>query len=188
MLTFTDASGSLVLQMFSAAHWGQVTPFALTKGEEFRDQLAPLPARYGSPEYEAQARELIGLSANLTDRQKMIAEFWTEAPAAQMACKKIQDKNRCPAHRAGRARPVQSFSAIWKGTRLARGCPNRHLASSHRFGALLRRLPRTTNREWRRTTSKSRLLHARNGILFAAVCRLGWFLHPTGLPGNFLWD
>src|SRR5579883_1962925 len=72
--------------MFSAAHWGQVTPFALTKGEEFRDQLAPLPARYGSPEYEAQARELIGLSANLTDRQKMIAEFWTEAPAAQMAC------------------------------------------------------------------------------------------------------
>lgn len=76
-LTYTGPSGSLILQMFSAAHWGQVTPFALSKGDELRDGLAPPPARYGSPEYEAQARELIDLSANLTDRQKMIAEFWT---------------------------------------------------------------------------------------------------------------
>jgi hypothetical protein len=100
-LTFTDASGSLVLQMFSAAHWGQVTPFALTKGEEFRDQLAPLPARYGSPEYEAQARELIGLSANLTDRQKMIAEFWTETSGSADGLQENPGQKQMPGAQSG---------------------------------------------------------------------------------------
>jgi hypothetical protein len=78
-LTYMDASGSLVLQMFVAAQWCYVTPFAMSKGEEFRSATEPGPARYGSPEYERQAEELIGLSANLTDRQKMIAEYWSDA-------------------------------------------------------------------------------------------------------------
>lgn len=75
--TYTDSSGNLVVQMFSTAHWGQVIPFALTKGDELRSALAPLPAKFGSPEYVKQAEELVSLSANLTDRDKTITEFWT---------------------------------------------------------------------------------------------------------------
>lgn len=77
-LMYGDANGSLVLQMFAGAQWGYVTPFAMTSGEEFRSALEPGPFKYGTPEYEAQARELIDLSASLTDRQKMSAEYWSE--------------------------------------------------------------------------------------------------------------
>src|SRR5216684_7607256 len=82
-LTYTDSTGSLVLQMFAAAQWCYVTPFALSKGEELRNVLAPAPAQFGTPEYEEQARELIDLSANLTDRQKVIAEYWSDGPDSE---------------------------------------------------------------------------------------------------------
>jgi hypothetical protein len=38
------------------------------------------PAKYGTSAYQSQAEELITLSANLTDEQKMIVEFWTTRP------------------------------------------------------------------------------------------------------------
>jgi hypothetical protein len=106
-LTYTDSTGSLVLQMFTSAHWCFVTPFAfapvpqasawhgsieekpvstdsfykvLENAEALRSAIDPLPAKFGTPEYERQAEELIRLSANLTDEQKMIAEFWTASP------------------------------------------------------------------------------------------------------------
>ncbi len=76
-LSYTDSNGSLVLQMFAGAHWCFITPFAMTKGDDFRLAGEPGPFKYGSPEYEQQAEDLIGISANLTDRQKMIAEYWS---------------------------------------------------------------------------------------------------------------
>jgi len=90
-LTYVDSRGNYAMQMFSAAHWCFVTPFALPVpkatvsqstqecpyADEFRSLLAPGPAKYGDPEYTAQAQELVDLSAHLTDRQKMIAEFWS---------------------------------------------------------------------------------------------------------------
>ena len=79
-LSYTDATGNLVLQMFSGAQRCFVTPFALAKGEELRAAVEPGPAKYGTPEYEKQAQEMIDLSANLTDRQKMIAEYWSDGP------------------------------------------------------------------------------------------------------------
>jgi hypothetical protein len=79
-LTYTDSAGSLVLQMFAGAQWCFVTPFAMTKGDDFRAAVEPGPFKYGSPEYQQQAEELISLSANLTDRQKMIAEYWSDGP------------------------------------------------------------------------------------------------------------
>ncbi|HXY00050.1 MAG TPA: vanadium-dependent haloperoxidase, partial [Candidatus Limnocylindrales bacterium] len=45
--------------------------------------LDPIPAKYGSTEYQQQAEELITLSANLTDRQKMIAEYWSDGPFSE---------------------------------------------------------------------------------------------------------
>lgn len=76
-LSYTDSSGNLVVQMFAGAQWCFITPFAMTKGDDFRAAVEPGPFKFGSPEYEQQAEELIDLSANLTDRQKMIAEYWS---------------------------------------------------------------------------------------------------------------
>jgi len=42
------------------------------------------PALYGSPQYRRQAQELINFSANLTDRQKMIAEYWANGPHTEV--------------------------------------------------------------------------------------------------------
>ncbi|MGB8475635.1 MAG: vanadium-dependent haloperoxidase [Candidatus Acidiferrum sp.] len=83
-LSYTDSNGNLVVQMFAAAQWCFITPFAMSKGDDFRSAGEPGPFKYGSPEYEQQAEELIGISANLTDRQKMIAEYWSgEANGAE---------------------------------------------------------------------------------------------------------
>jgi hypothetical protein len=40
-LTYTDSTGSLVLQMFAGAQWCYVKPFAMTKGDEFRSVVEP---------------------------------------------------------------------------------------------------------------------------------------------------
>ncbi|HWR15423.1 MAG TPA: vanadium-dependent haloperoxidase [Terriglobales bacterium] len=58
-----------------------MTPFALSAGDEFRKVAEGLPpAVYCAPEYVAQAQELVDLSANLTDQQKMIVEYWSDGP------------------------------------------------------------------------------------------------------------
>ena len=91
-LSYVDARGNFAMQMFPTAHWCFVTPFSLPVPdsnvqqspqecplpEELQRIIAPGPPKFGDPEYAAQAKELVDLSANLTDRQKMIAEFWVE--------------------------------------------------------------------------------------------------------------
>lgn len=90
-LSYVDSRGNFAMQMFTTAHWCFVTPFALPVPdsdthrspqecplpEELQRLLAPGPAKFGDPEYETQAREILDLNTNLTDRQKMIAEYWT---------------------------------------------------------------------------------------------------------------
>ena len=83
-LTYVNSTGDLMTQRFVGAQWSQVTPFALTSADEFRRLIFGLgPAKYGSPEYEQQAEELIDISAGLTDRQKMIAEYWNDGPSTE---------------------------------------------------------------------------------------------------------
>jgi hypothetical protein len=79
-LTYTDSTGTLVVQMFVGAQWCNVTPFAMTQGDEFRALVEPGPPKYGSHEYEKQAEELVEISASLTDREKMISEYWSDGP------------------------------------------------------------------------------------------------------------
>lgn len=79
-LTYTDSTGSLMLQMFAGAQWCYVTPFAMSKGDDFRSVVEPGPFKYGSVGYQEQAEELVAISAGLTDRQKMIAEYWSDGP------------------------------------------------------------------------------------------------------------
>jgi Domain of unknown function (DUF6851)/VCPO second helical-bundle domain len=80
-LTYVDGSGNLVTPGFVGPHWQHVRPFA-APASELRSPTGP--ARHGSPDFVAQARELIDLSANLTDEQKVIAEYWADGPRSEL--------------------------------------------------------------------------------------------------------
>lgn len=80
-LTYTNAGGAVVTPGFLGPFWGRVAPFALTSGDQFRPPSGP--ARFGSPEFVAQARALLDISAGLNDRQKTIAEYWADGPRSE---------------------------------------------------------------------------------------------------------
>jgi hypothetical protein len=62
-----------------------VTPFALSSADEFLPFIASSgPALYGSDTFVQQAQDLITLSANLTDEQKLIAEYWADGPRSEL--------------------------------------------------------------------------------------------------------
>jgi PAP2 superfamily len=83
-LQYTDATGTFVTQTYLGPYWGRVKPFALTSGDQFRSLVAQRgPLRSDNPGFGAQARALIDLSANLTDAQKMIAEYWADGPNSE---------------------------------------------------------------------------------------------------------
>src|SRR5258706_3825898 len=83
-LTYINSTGDLMTQRFVGAQWSNVTPFALASGDQFRWLVRLFgPATYGSKEYQQQAEELITISAGLTDRQKMIAEYWSDGPNSE---------------------------------------------------------------------------------------------------------
>jgi PAP2 superfamily len=83
-LVYVNATGDLVSQSFLVPQWCFVAPFALIKGGELRETLKPFtPATYGSAEYQRQAQELVDLSANLTDFQKTVAEYWLDGPSSE---------------------------------------------------------------------------------------------------------
>lgn len=84
--------GSYSDQTFLTPHWGAVTPYALTSGDQFRP---PAPPQLGSSApytdalgntmtndeaYRSQAQEVLQYSAGLTDTHKIIAEFWADGP------------------------------------------------------------------------------------------------------------
>lgn len=96
------------IQNFLTPHWGDVIPFSLESGHEFRPenpepfllvdgevnlQAATITLAEDdsvvnisqeiigtiiNPEFIAQAEEVVEISANLTDEQKLIAEFWED--------------------------------------------------------------------------------------------------------------
>jgi len=83
--TYTD-------QKFLTPHWGAVTAFALVAGSELRPPPPPQPgsaAPYtdalgvttsGDEAYRRQADEIVQLTAQLTERHKVIAEYWADGP------------------------------------------------------------------------------------------------------------
>lgn len=75
----------VITQTFIGAQWSLVTPFALSSADQFDPiALAVGPALFGSPAYLVQAQELLDISANLTDKQKMIAEYWANGPKSEL--------------------------------------------------------------------------------------------------------
>ncbi|MBA2368958.1 MAG: phosphoesterase [Candidatus Protochlamydia sp.] len=66
-------------QICLTPHWSLVTPFALKSGNEFqRGHLATYPSK----KYTQQAKEVLKLSANLTDQTKSIALYWADGPGS----------------------------------------------------------------------------------------------------------
>jgi hypothetical protein len=80
-LRVPTASGGFNIQKFATPHWGRVTPFALPSGSFLRPKR--VINTYPSAGYTKQAEELIEISANLTDTQKAIAEYWADGPASE---------------------------------------------------------------------------------------------------------
>jgi hypothetical protein len=72
-----------VTQQFIAPHWGNVIPFALKR----QDQFAPKEPNFyprDAAQYLKQAKQILDYSANLTDREKVIAEYWADGPSSEL--------------------------------------------------------------------------------------------------------
>lgn len=80
-LRVADGHGGFIVQQYVAPHWGLVVPFAMTSGAQFRP---PGPAQYPSGRYRAQALQILHYSARLTDREKVIAEYWADGPSSEL--------------------------------------------------------------------------------------------------------
>lgn len=80
------------VQGFLTPHWGNVRPFSMTDGAEFRPPGPPRPgslAQYTdgagqtmveNDAYNAQVDEVFHLTANLTEEQKCQTEYWADGP------------------------------------------------------------------------------------------------------------
>ncbi len=62
-------------------HWGNVKTFALANGAAVRPLQGP--AKFGEPKFTQQALDIIAISAGLTEREKVIAEYWADGPASE---------------------------------------------------------------------------------------------------------
>ena len=116
-LRYRDATGALVTQPFVGAQWQHVAPFALTNVAQLRSATGP--ARYGSQDYASQARDLLALSAGLTDEQKMIAEYWADGPRSELPpghwdlfAQFVARRDHHGAHKRGVAADVKLFFAL----------------------------------------------------------------------------
>ncbi|MCI0391771.1 MAG: phosphatase PAP2 family protein [Acidobacteria bacterium] len=73
------------VQSYLAPHWGRVIPFAMNSATPIQPEKAPAfyINEFLSFRYRQQAFELIYISANLGDREKMISEYWADGPATE---------------------------------------------------------------------------------------------------------
>ena len=83
-LRISDGHGGTIMQSFIAPFWGNVVPFALTSADALQPPKTYDPLRYPSKGYEEQAEKILDYSARLTDRQKVIAEYWADGPRSEL--------------------------------------------------------------------------------------------------------
>ncbi|QJW90046.1 vanadium-dependent haloperoxidase [Spirosoma taeanense] len=80
-LVYLTSEGRPASPDFIAPHWGNVIPFALTSGSQFRPgQPEPLT----SQGFLDQAKHIIEVQANLTPIQQVIAEYWADGPRSEL--------------------------------------------------------------------------------------------------------
>jgi hypothetical protein len=74
------------MQRFATPHWRNVTPFALTSAAQFRPDHGPAVSVIdGKPsgKYTQEVDKQLSYSANLTDTQKVIAQYWEDGPGTE---------------------------------------------------------------------------------------------------------
>jgi hypothetical protein len=81
-LLVPNESGRFVAQSFTTPQWGRVIPFVLRSGSQQRPAIPP--ARYPTKEFLQQAEQILNYSYNLTDRQKVIVEYWKDGPGSDL--------------------------------------------------------------------------------------------------------
>lgn len=82
-LRVSDGHGGFVVQKYIAPHWNLVTPFALTSPSQFRPSAGPRQT-HPPGKYRQQADQVLDYSAKLTDKQKVIAEYWADGPKSEL--------------------------------------------------------------------------------------------------------
>jgi hypothetical protein len=82
-LAIPNGQGGTVAQPFEEPQWGMVAPFALSSGSQFRPAVGP--ARFGTEAFDLQAGLILGYSLSLDDREKVIAEYWTDGPGTELS-------------------------------------------------------------------------------------------------------
>ena len=75
-----ELSTTLIEPTCLVPHWGRVQTFAFKVGAGTRP---PPPAKPGTPQFRAQAEDLVRLSAALTERDKAIVEYWMDGPQSE---------------------------------------------------------------------------------------------------------
>jgi hypothetical protein len=81
-LTYLNSAHEAKTPKFIAPYWGNVKPFALTSGSQFRPTTPPQsPLSQG---YLDQAKHVIDIQARLTPEQKVIAEYWADGPNSEL--------------------------------------------------------------------------------------------------------
>lgn len=115
-LVFTGPDGPTVTQAFLTPQWARIQPFALKSPSALRPRG---PVRPGTPEYRAQARELLVLSADLTEEQKVAARYWAAGPRNEFApgqwstfAAHVAARDAHGASAEGLARDVQMFFVL----------------------------------------------------------------------------
>ena len=71
-----DKNGASSTQVFYMPQWGRVKPFGYESVLDVRPQASPKTLRTDPAGYILQAKDLVELTNNLTERQKVIAEYW----------------------------------------------------------------------------------------------------------------
>ena len=80
-LVYRDAGGVLRTQAYVLPFWGQVKPFALTSGSQFRPAA---PAVLGSAAFMDQAIHVVQTVCNLSETQKVMADYWAGGTAGEL--------------------------------------------------------------------------------------------------------
>lgn len=84
-ILYSEAIMAVHPELFLAAQWLNVTPFAGPYDDLLSKVASLYPvAQFGTAQFETQTKELIELSANLTDEEEMIAEYWTDGPNSEL--------------------------------------------------------------------------------------------------------
>jgi hypothetical protein len=98
-------------QRYLTPHWGSVVPFALSAGNQFRPPPPPRAkslepytdalgkSTTGDEAFRAQVKEILDLSAGLTDEHKVISEYWADGPRSETPPGHWNDIAQCVTHR-----------------------------------------------------------------------------------------